>query len=453
MTPSTPNTLEAIYSPAVLARQKARYTRLVREFERVYGPGPVRIFRAPGRVNLIGEHTDYNHGFVMPVALDRDTLIAARPQSDTVVHLANVEPEFPHTTFAIDDTIPPAARGHWSNYARGAAQRLRQEVGRPLQGMDALVDGAPPLGVPRGSGLSSSSAFTVVFALTLAHLNRLHFDPQDMARLCQEAEWYTGTQGGIMDQFNALLARRNHAIFLDTRPLPNGRFRFDYARLPEEYDLVIADSGVRHSNVHGGYNLRVAECRAAVALLRQHYPGITHLRDVQPLPWSELEPLLPETTTLRALAQQGIRVEGPLPGVTEDDTLHVRARARHVYTENQRVLQAVEAMREGDVERLGRLMVEAHESARTDYDISCPELDTLVQAALDVEGVAGARLTGAGWGGCVVALAHEDVVPVLNAHLRERFNAQFGRHPDIFVCQSAPAAGEVLWSETDSLID
>ncbi len=448
MTLDTPKNLDAIYSPSVLSQQKERYTRLRREFERLYGPGPVRIFRAPGRVNLIGEHTDYNHGFVMPVALDKDTLIAARPRSDAQIRLANVEPEFPPTTFTISPSIPPAAKGDWSNYARGAAQRLAQEISHPLTGMDALVDGAPPLGVPRGSGLSSSSAFTVVFALTLVQINNVKVDPQVLARWCQEAEWYTGTQGGIMDQFNALLARRGHAIFLDTRPLPDGRFRFDYAHLPDAYDLVIADSGVRHSNVHGGYNHRVAECRAAVAILRTTYPHITHLRDVQSIPWEHLAPLLPEKTTLRELARQGIHVEGPLPGVGEDDPLKVRARARHVYTENQRVLAAVEAMRDGDVHRLGQLMIEAHASARDDYEISCPELDALVEAALDVEGVVGARLTGAGWGGCTVALVHKTAVIPLEAHLRHTFSQRFNREPEIFICRSAPAAGEVIWEET-----
>ena len=443
MTPDTADTLETIYGPTAVPLQKERYARLLHEFQRLYGPGPIRVFRAPGRVNLIGEHTDYNHGFVMPVALDRDTVIAARPRADAEVHLANVEAEFAPTTFVVSASIPPAPKGHWSNYARGAAQRLQQEVKHPLRGMNVLVDGAPPFGVPRGSGLSSSSAFTVVFAYTLARLNDLEFDPQHMARLCQEAEWYTGTRGGIMDQFNALLARRGHAMFLDTRPQPDGRFRFDYARLPDAYDLVIADSGVRHSNVHGGYNHRVAECRAAVAILRRHYPGITHLRDVQEEPWSRLEPLLPETTTLRDLATQGIQVEGPLPGVAEDDVLKVRARARHVHSENQRVLDAVAAMRSGDVARLGRLMVQAHISARDDYEISCPELEVLVEAALQVEGVAGARLTGAGWGGCIVALAHQDVVEKLDAHLRRTFSTHFGREPEVFICQSALAAGEV----------
>ncbi len=436
--------IETVYGSERSSSQRVRYKRLVATFRQLYGPGPVRVFRAPGRVNLIGEHTDYNHGYVMPVALDRDTLVAARVREDHLVRLHNMEPDFEPVTFSIETTIPPAPKGHWSNYARGAAQRLRRESGHPLRGMDALVDGTAPFGVPRGSGLSSSSSLTVAIALTLSTLNDLGFERQRLARLCQEAEWYTGTQGGIMDQFCSLLAQRDHALFLDTRPQPDGSYYFDYAQLPENYALVVADSGVRHSNVHGGYNHRVAECRAAVAILRRHYPGITHLRDVQPIPWGVLAPLLPEMTTLQALAEKGIEVEGPLPGVGWKEPLKVRARARHVHSENRRVEEAVDAMRYQDVHRLGRLMVEAHESARDDYEISCPELDVLVAAALEVEGVAGARLTGAGWGGSIIALAHTDVVDQLRSHMRKRFRSRFLREPSIFVCRSAPAASEVV---------
>ncbi len=435
--------LAEVYGEEEAVAQADRYRRAAEAFRTHFGHEPTRFFRAPGRVNLIGEHTDYNHGYVMPVALNRDTVVAVRPREDHEVRLANVEPEFEPVSFTITDHIPAAPRGHWSNYARGVAQRLCREVGAPLQGLDVLVDGVAPYGVPRGSGLSSSSSLSVALALALVWRNGLSFDRQYLARLCQEAEWYTGTQGGIMDQFCALHARRGYALFLDTRPQPDETYYHDYARLPEGYELLIVDSGVRHSNVLGEYNHRVAECRAAVAILRRHYPGITHLRDVQPIPWHLLEPLLPEVTTLRELAAQGIEVEGPLPGVAEDDPLKVRARARHVHTENRRVEEALDAMRNRDVVRLGRLMVEAHRSARDDYEISCPELETLVQAALEVEGVAGARLTGAGWGGSIVVLVHRDAVEAAMSHIPRRYQAVHARDPLLFLCRSAPAAGEI----------
>ena len=436
------NTLEAIFGPDAY-QQMARYYNLLATFERAYGPGPTRVFRAPGRVNLIGEHTDYNHGFVMPLALEQDVWIAVRARTDARVRLANTEAAFPPATFTISPQIPAAAAGHWSNYARGAAQRLAREHPSPLRGMDALVDGAAPWGIPRGSGLSSSSALTVVIALALAALNHLNYTPTRLAHLCHEAEWYTGTRGGIMDQFNALLARRGHALFLDTRPDPSGDYHFAYAPLPAQHEILLADSGVRHRNVGGEFNRRVAACRAAVALLRPHFPHITHLRDVQEQPWPRLEALLPEQTTPRALAEQGLAFEAP-PGVTADTVLKVRARARHVHSENRRVLAAVEAMRAGDAARLGALMTEAHRSARDDYEISLPELDALVESALTVPGVRGARLTGAGWGGSVVILAHTDAMPRLQHHLTQAFRARFGRQPSLTLCRPSHAAGEIL---------
>ncbi len=205
--------LQPIYGEAAQAQQ-GRYTAALATFGRTYGPGPIHVFRAPGRVNLIGEHTDYNDGFVLPVALDRDVLLLARPRPDRRVHLHNAEPDFAPHPFTVGPVIPPAPRGDWSNYVRGAAQMVAQQVGSPVRGMDALVVGAPPYGTPRGAGVSSSSALTVVAALTLAHLNGWHPDPVPFARMCSEAEWYVGTRGGIMDQFAALLARP------EPRPLP-----------------------------------------------------------------------------------------------------------------------------------------------------------------------------------------------------------------------------------------
>nr|HID13614.1 hypothetical protein [Anaerolineae bacterium] len=227
---SLSDALERIYGEAAEAQQ-ARYSAALTTFTRIYGPGPVHVFRAPGRVNLIGEHTDYNHGFVLPVALDRDVLLLARPRPDEVVRLHNVEPAFPPHTFTIGPTIPAASRGDWSNYIRGAAQMVARHAppappvygGASVRGMDALVAGAPPHGVPRGAGVSSSSALLVVAALALAHLNNWRPDPVSFARLCSEAEWYVGTRGGIMDQFIAMLARPGHALFLDCRPQPPPR--------------------------------------------------------------------------------------------------------------------------------------------------------------------------------------------------------------------------------------
>jgi galactokinase len=439
-------TLERIYGDAAEAQQ-ARYAAALESFARTCGPGPVHIFRAPGRVNLIGEHTDYNHGFVLPVALDRDVLLLARPRSDPVVHLRNAEPEFAPRTFTIGPTVPPAPRGDWSNYVRGAAQMVARQVGACVCGMDALVAGAPPHGTPRGAGVSSSSALTVVAALALAHLNGWQPEPVPFARMCSEAEWYVGTRGGIMDQFIALLARPGHALFLDCRPQGPDQYTFAHVPLPSESHILVADTGVHHTNVRGEFNLRVAACRAGVACLRPRYPGITHLRDVQDVDWTELSPLLPEALTVAEARARGADLDDvPLP--VDDAGLRVRACCRHVHSENERVratVAALEATARGadNVTTAGRLLDEAHASARDDYDISCPELEALIEAARAVEGTAGARLTGAGWGGCIVALVHQEAVSDFEAQVSHRYREAIGRKPRIFACRAGGGAEQI----------
>jgi len=282
----------------------------------------------------------------------------------------------------------------------------------------------------------------VVVAVALAHLNDWHPDGVALAQLCSEAEWYVGTRGGIMDQFIALLARRDHALFLDCRPDAAGRYTMDHVPLPPGYRLLIADSGVHHQNVRGHYNRRVAACRAGVGLLRARFPGITHLRDVEHVPWTDLAPHLPEEITVGELQEQGIDL-GDVPGLTADTPLKVRARCRHVWTENRRVREAVAAMRTGEVGTLGCLLNEAQASARDDYEISCPELEILVEAAREVDGVAGARLTGAGWGGCIVALVRDDAVAEFETHVSGRYEAETGRVPAVFACRAGPGAGLV----------
>jgi galactokinase len=268
-------------------------------------------------------------------------------------------------------------------------------------------------------------------------------DGMTMAQLCSEAEWYVGTRGGIMDQFIALLAQRDHALFLDCRPGTDGRYHTEAVALPQGYHILVANSGVRHQNPRGDYNQRVAACRAGVALLRARYRDITHLRDVQDVPWVELAPQLPEEITVTELSNRGIALDD-IPGLMPDTPLEVHARCRHVWTENRRVLEAVAAMRSGDVIGLGKLLDGAHASARDDYEISCPELEVLVGAAREVDGVAGARLTGAGWGGCIVALVHADAVPAFQAHVAERYRAETGLTPAVFDCRAGPGAGSVI---------
>lgn len=401
------------------------------------------VFRAPGRVNLIGEHTDYNHGYVLPAALDKDVVLLARPRTDGAIHIINQEAEFAPFSFVVGPNIEHDAVIEWSNYARGAAQTLARHLDRSLLGFDGLVAGAAPYGTPRGAGLSSSSALTVVVSVALAHLAGWEPPLEELAHLCSEAEWYVGTRGGIMDQFAALLSQRDHALFLDCRPTPNGSYHYEPIPLPATHRLLVVDSGVKHHNTRGEFNQRVAACRAGVAILRRDRPNITHLRDIQHTTWGVLEPLLPETITPAELSERGIEL-ADLPGLAADTALRVRACCRHVWTENHRVLLAVDALRLDESGELGRLMDEAHASARDDYRISCRELEVLVDTARAVEGCAGARLTGAGWGGCIVALVHHEAVTDFQRHVQERYREETGRNAAIFPCQAGPGAGLVV---------
>ena len=437
--------LQTIYGEGAAA-QLPRYNAAIAAYRTHFGAtSPITIFRAPGRVNLIGEHTDYNHGFVMPAAIDKDVLLLVRLRQDQQINLVNLETGFTPVSFTVSEAIPSAPPGDWSNYVRGAAQTLTQIMGKATPGVDALVVGSPPYGVPRGAGLSSSSAFTVVAAVALAHLSGWSTNGSHFAQLCSDAEWYVGTRGGIMDQFVSLFSERNHALCLDCRPDAAGHYHYQTIPLPGDYRLLVVDSGVHHGNVRGEFNQRVAACRAGVVLLKQHYPQMTHLRDVHTVDWQTIEAILPETITATALQEQGFSL-GEIPGLDRQAQLRVRACCRHVWTENHRVEAALTAMKQNNITELGRLLNEAHASARDDYAISCDELEVLTKSAREVAGVAGARLTGAGWGGCMVALVHQDAVADFERHVQQQFQQQVGRVPAIFPCQAGPGAGFV-WQE------
>jgi galactokinase len=456
--------LTPIYgATAVEAGQLTRYSNALAALIAQAGPGPARFFRAPGRVNLIGEHTDYNHGYVLPMALDKDILFVARPRTDGVVNLWNVEPDrFSARTFTISADIPRSPLGDWANYVKGAAQALCQAAGRELRGADIVASGPAPWGVPPAAGLSSSSALTVVAARTLATLNGLDFPKLALARLCSEAEWYVGTRGGIMDQFISILAERDRALLLDCRPRGGDqpgavRYAMRHVPLPPGYNVLIFNSAVQREKTKSLFNVRVAECRIGVALLRQRSPGITHLRDISAaalgLPEADvralLDDLLPEATTQPALAAAGA-LDDPLAAMFADYRLagdqvyRVRSRCRHVITENARVLASEAALAAGDVARFGQLMNAAHESMSRDYAASCPEVDTLAELCRACDGVLGARVTGAGWGGCVVVLVAAGHEADVLAQVTERYRAATGLPGEGFVCASAPGAGEVL---------
>lgn len=438
---SLSDALDPVYGTQT-GEQAGRYRQALEHFWRRYGAGPAFLFRAPGRINLIGGHTDYNHGYVMPVALDRDILLVARPRHDPVIRLENIEPEFPVDAFEISEDVSRSETSPWGNYVRGAAQMLARLAPASVTGMDCLVVGKAPYGVPRGSGVSSSSALTVAAAIALAHFAGLQIDRETFASMCSDAEWYVGTRGGIMDQFISLLAQRNHALFLDCRPRQDGHYRTRHVPLPDEYEILIADSGIHHDNARGRYNLRVASCRSGVGILRSKWPDATHLRDLEGVEWEQIEPLLPVELSVADALERGCQIDD-IPGLNPDDRLRVRACCRHVWHENRRVQQALSALENADVSEVGRLITLAHASARDDYNISFPEMETLVSTAAAVPGMAGGRITGAGWGGCALFLVRRESVGDLRLALERRFLQEHGRVPAVFPCRFGAAAGYI----------
>jgi len=401
--------------------QVERWDRAHQHFKKIYGTNPTHIFRAPGRVNLIGEHTDYNHGYVMPVALDKDILLFVKARTDNKIRLNNIERSYPESTFDITQSIPKAENNHWSNYARGVAQVLTNTAEINLLGFDALVVSEAPFGVPTGAGLSSSSALTVVLLKALSYLNHYEASTAEMVKLASDAEWYVGTRGGIMDQYISLSGQKNAALFLDCRPDSLGNFYNETVSLDSEYRLLIINSSVKHQNVGGGYNYRVAACRAGVGLLKKYFPEITHLRDVEDKDWESLAKILPEICSVTELGTQGIDLSD-IPTIESNTQLKVKSRCKHVWSENKRVLDAVQAMKNVDMPLLGQLMNEAHISARDDYEISCPEIEVLISSLNEQKGVLGS----------------------MSKVVADRYRREVGLEPSIFPCQASDGAS-LVW--------
>jgi len=365
----------------------------------------VRFFQAPGRVNLIGEHTDYNDGFVLPVAIDRQVMLGARVRADARVRLWSVN--FRQSSGFSLERIEPDSAAPWSNYVRGVAAVLQQE-GFVLRGMDAVIAG----NVPIGSGLSSSAAIEVATAVTLRDLSSLDISPLDLALLCQRAEnEFVGMRCGIMDQFIAALGQRGHALWIDCRSL-----EYEAVPLPSGVSVVVCDTMKRRGLVDSEYNARRRECEQGVELLRQYLPDAQALRDV-----TSADP-----------AKYG----GMLPAI-------VHKRCVHVVSENERVLSAVAALRAGEVDEFGRLMDLSHVSLRDDYEVSCVELDTMVDLAHKAPGCLGARMTGAGFGGCTVNWVRSEVAAEFAQQVAGQYTKHTGLTPDVYVCEASAGAGEL----------
>jgi galactokinase len=432
-----------------------RWEILRARFERSFGASTnASVARAPGRVNLIGEHTDYNGLPVFPMAIQRDVALFFRERDDDRVRLCNVDERYAPREFAIADDIAPFERGDWGNYVKCAAQALRKRAGI-ARGIDAAVHGD----IPTAAGLSSSSAMVVASALALIAANEIEIDSLELMSLLAEAERYIGTHSGGMDQAISLAGRRGEAVMIEFDPL-----RLTRVRVPQRWCFVIANTLVRAEKsgaAQSAYNARTIECRAALSALLAH-PSARRL-------WngcdSAVEPTLADELVGRAdradLTERTTRsrrtelARAPttyaellrcVPAAALLDAMHealsgvLLSRFRHVVSEGRRVAEARAAMSAGDIAELGRLMNASHASLRDDYEVSCRELDRLVECALGA-GAHGARLTGAGFGGCIVALCEANRCDELVAALRREIERFASNAPRDAVLVAEPSDG------------
>ena len=378
---------------------------LTKLFFAEYGKPP-RIFSAPGRVNLIGEHTDYNDGFVLPIAIGMRTVVAVAPRSDRKVRVRSLRVA-QDAEFSLDQS-DFTRRNSWVDYVEGMARSLEGR-GVKIPGADLLIESD----VPIGAGLSSSAALEMSVGLAFVSLaGGPALSPRDLALAAQDSDHtYVGIRCGIMDQLISAFARPERALLIDCRSLDTTEIR---CVLPEAA-IVLCDTKVKHELAASAYNQRRDECEMSVVALRQERPDLRALRD---------------------MSQEDLEIHGERLSET------LRRRSRHVVSENARTLAAARALSRDDLSELGRLMVASHDSLRSDYEVSCAELDLCVEVATSVRGVYGARMTGGGFGGCTVNLVRSDAVEELAETLVRRFHERFQKRPYIFAVRASEGMRE-----------
>jgi galactokinase len=383
---------------------------IIHSFRELYGREPTIVVKAPGRVNLLGAHVDYNEGWVLPAAIEQSIWLAAAPLEDSLVRIASLD--YGHegaatlAELADKSTLPSEVNSQldWLNYPAGVAWAM-QEAGHQLTGMQAVFSGD----IPAGAGVSSSAAVEMAFVLAWETLSGLSLNGRQRAKLGQRVENdYLGLKSGIMDQFASLHGAQGHLVMLDCRTLDH-----QLIPLPPECVILVADSGVRRQLAGSNYNNRQEECLEAAQILKQYLPDIRTLRDV-------------DTEEFELYAHR-------LPPI-------LRRRARHVVEECARVLKGAEALRQGNVGLFGNLIRKSQVSSRDMFEISILELDILAAAAWQVPGCYGARLVGGGFGGCVTVLAHESATNEIIQSMEETFAIEFGRKPPIFLCRASGGA-------------
>ena len=375
-------------SPSELVRKK--FTTLFS------GPDPL-IVRSPGRVNLIGEHTDYNHGFVLPAAIDKAIYIAIGRREDNELHLVSLDLD---RTYRGDlDDLKPSPL-HWPDYLLGVVQQL-QQTGHRFSGFNLVFAGDIPL----GAGMSSSAALECATAFALNELFALNVDRLSMVKLSQKAEnVFVGVQCGIMDQFASMFGRRDHVIRLDCQSLEYTYFPFNL----EGIRIVLLDSNVKHSLASSEYNTRRQQCEAGVRLVRAHHPGVTSLRDVTPEMLDNY--------------------------VAPVDKL-IDRRCRFIVGENARLLAATEDLQKGDLAAFGRKMFQTHYGLSQDYEVSCEELDFLVEQVKDDPAVLGARMMGGGFGGCTINLVKEEAIDALVSRITPVYQKAMHKELKVYIAK------------------
>jgi N-acetylgalactosamine kinase len=425
------------------ANIKARLDRMVEKFSACFGQSDVHLLRAPGRVNLIGEHTDYNGYPVMPLAIQRDVLVLFQPTLDGSFHILNTDDRFNERRFTLSEASIPFPMGDWGNYMKAAIQGLRSINASLERGFCAVIDGT----VPAAAGLASSSSLVVAAGMVFLHANHIAMDGMELAEHMAKAEHFVGTAGGGMDQAISLMGEKGCAIKIDFYPL-----RTRPTPLPSGYEVVICNSLIRAPKTESalkGYNRRPMECRIATVLLA-HYleqktgkrieanrladlAGFALAKDevrqalgAEPLSLSDLYKRISFSPQEWSQALGGREMWEP------EDGFKLWKRYRHVIEEAGRVAEACQVMVQGDAMALGRLMNDSHLSCRDLYEISTPELDTLVEMARD-SGAVGSRLTGAGFGGCVVSLVPGFKVKEFMTNIHDRYYLGYlkERHPDL----------------------
>ncbi|SDG84858.1 galactokinase [Vibrio xiamenensis] len=372
-------------------------------FAHVFDAAPDFLLQAPGRVNLIGEHTDYNDGFVLPCAIDYQTVVAARKRSDSLVRVVSSDYQDALDEFDLSQEIKFVDDKMWANYIRGVVKCLLDR-GHSLGGVDLAVSG----NVPQGAGLSSSAALEVVIGQTFKELFSLDISQADIALNGQKAEnEFVGCNCGIMDQLISAKGVENHALLIDCRSLET-----QAVSMPENVAVVIINSNKKRGLVDSEYNTRRAQCEEAASIF-----GVKALRDVS------LDEFEARQSELSAV---------------------VAKRARHVITENARTLEAAQALTDGDMQRLGQLMAQSHVSMRDDFEITVKEIDTLVEIVQGVIGdKGGVRMTGGGFGGCIVSLMPPELVDDVKAAINQKYQAATGLKETVYVCHAKNGAGLV----------